>query len=407
MSIEKRAFKGAFSLSLLKAIDYIVPLVLVPYVIHVLGLEFYGEYAYIQVIAIFLAFAADYSLPTVGVQNISKRKNRAYIHDYVSSLVIFKLFNVLVITIILLCTILIFGIKIDVLEWCGFFIYLGLSIQNHWLYQSFEKYKPLIIFSGTSRFACLVITPFLVRTAEDQNEFLSIQALMYFLPGILSLVYYFYNFSYTKVKARYIYHIMKEGFYVFQYRIINAAVLPINNQVIVMYADTKTLGVYNLIMKGLSALVNFITPLSLSVQPILAEMKSKSAKDLALFFNNTQNKILFISSILTAILCVSLIMYLSYYNEMGDDNSLYILTGVLSLTLIPHALNGLYSQTLNLFGSSKFVRNVILFVSLFSLSILPIMVMQMQAVGIAFVNFFMYFTMLVLMFFKLGKNFEK
>lgn len=407
MSIEKRALKGVFSLSLLKAIDYIVPLILIPYVIHVLGLDFYGKYAYIQVIAIFLSFTADYSLPTVGVQNISKRKKKAYIYDYVSSLIAFKLFNVLVIILISAFTILIFGIKLNALVLCGFFVYLGLSIQNSWLYQAFENYKPLIIFSGVSRFTCLIITPFLVKTAEHQNEFLSIQALMYFVPGILSLIYSFYKFNYTKIKIRYIYHIMKEGFYVFQYRVINAAVLPINNQVILMYADAKTLGIYNLIMKGLSALVNFITPLSLSVQPILAEIKTKSNDELVLFFKKSQKKILFVSLVLAMILYAVIIIYLSYYNEIGNDTSLHIFTGALSLTLIPHALNSLYSQTLNLFGCSKFVRNLILSTSLISLSVLPLMVIKIQAMGIGFVNFFMYFTMLTLMYLKLGRIFEK
>lgn len=409
MSLEKRALKGVLSLSLLKAIDYIVPLILIPYIIHVLGLEFYGEYAYVQVIAIFLAFSADYSLPTVGVQYISQKKNRSYVSNYVSSLIAFKLFNVVFFTLIIFITVKVFDFTPSNLFLCGVFVYLGLSLQNSWLYQAFEIYKPLIVLSGSSRVICLIITPFFVNDVSDQYEFLIIQSAMYFIPGLFSLIYVFsrFEFGLRKVKKRYIYHMLKNGMYVFQYRVINAAVLPTNNYFIFMFADAKILGVYNLIMKCLSALVNFITPISLSVQPILAETKSKNRCELKVFFASIQKKIALISVLLSIILFFGVSIYLNIYNEIGNDYSIYILIMFLCLTLIPHALNGLYSQTLNLFGWSKFVRNLIFLISVVSLSILPLMVIRFQAIGIGLVSLFMYFTMLTFMYLRLREEFEK
>ncbi|MUK65335.1 oligosaccharide flippase family protein [Aliivibrio fischeri] len=405
MNLNKRALNGVINLSLLKAIDYIVPLLVIPYVIHVLGLDYYGEYAYVQVIAIFFAFFCDYSLPTVAVQSISRKKNRKYINTYISTIIISKSIVVILISTIYIFICFLMVDKFDFMLMFGLFVFLGLAFQNAWLYQAYEVYKPLIIFSGISRLLCLITVPMFVLNESDGDKFLFIQSLMYFFPGILSVLYISFKFNIRRFKIIYLYHVISNGFYVFQYRVINAAVLPINNQVIFLLADAQTLAVYNLIMKGLSALVNFMNPISLSVQPILSEFIDR--RGMLIFFNGIKSKILIISLFSTAFLFLSLVFYLNYYSLDGIDWFTYILVFTLCITLIPHALNGLLSQTLNIFGCSKYVRNVILFFTVITLLLLPLSVYYIGAYFVGILNVFMYYMIFIFMLYKIRREFAR
>ena len=396
MSIEHRAFKSFLNLSILKGIDYIIPLAVIPYCIHILGIEFYGYYAYVQTFAIFLAFICDYSFPITAVQGIAKRKEHKYKNHYISSIFFLKLVLVFCVSSFVFFMIAVFITETSFFFIAGVFIYIGLATQNLWYYQAMELYKPIILFSVLSRVTCFLLMFLFVENSADTLSFLLIISLMYFLPGFLSFFYILRAVKFEKPQKKYLIKILQQGLYVFQYRFINASALPFTNQMIYTSADATVLAVYNLTMKALSALVNLLTPMSLSVLPLFSELKSSGKEsELSLFFIKTRNKVLSVSLILSFILITSIIIYFNYYSVIEDKFESYMLVLFVGLTLIPHALNSLYSQTLNLYGASKFVRNTIFFCVLFSYPIMLISSIYFPFYIIGLVSFLMYYAILI------------
>lgn len=396
LSIEKRAFKGFMNLSILKGIDYIIPLAVIPYCIHILGLDFYGYYAYVQTFAIFLAFICDYSFPITAVQGIAKRKKHKYKNHYVSSIFFLKLILVFLVSSLAFLIVNVFIDDTGSFFIAGIFIYIGLATQNLWYYQAMEIYKPIIFFSLLSRVACFILMFIFVRDSDDILNFLLIISLMYFFPGFLSFCYILRTVKLEKPQKKYLVRILQQGSYIFQYRFINASVLPYTNQMIYTSADATALALYNLTMKALSALVNLLTPMSLSVLPLFSELKnSRDSSKLPLYFMRTRNKVLYLSLIMSFVLIISIIFYFNFYGNLENRFGPYLLVLFVGLTLVPHALNSLYSQTLNLYGESKFVRNSILFYILFSFPLMLISSIYLPFYMVGLVSLLMYYSILI------------
>lgn len=388
-----RIKNGIAGLTLLKAIDYIVPLAVIPFIVEIFGLEFYGNYVYIQSLVIFFAFISDFSLNVVGVQNIAKRKKRQYIDSYITSIFLFKIISS---TLTLFIVIVTFNYIVNdaYLFYCGLLIYIGLIFQNSWYYQAKEKYKPVVIFSFIGRFSCFILLALTVSNDQDYYILYLLLGLMYFIPGLLSLAYILFDHSFCKPKFRYVNHIVKDGWYVFQYRVINASFLPFNNQIIITMVDATVLGIYNITMKGLSALVNFSTPITLSLQPILSELYVTNRTEMMTVFKKSEIRLLSISFALSLMLSVVLFIYFNYYWD-GDFSLDYIVLVVtLSLTLIPHCCNSLYSQVLTLSGQARYVRNVISVGMFISIFFLPISLWLVPEYGSGIINAILYFCIL-------------
>lgn len=390
----KRIRNGIAGLTLLKAIDYIVPLAIIPFIVDVFGLEFYGNYVYIQTLVIFFAFISDFSLNVVGVQNIAKKKNRRYIDSYISSIFLFKITSSTLMFFVVFITLNYIVNYNFYLIYCGLLIYLGLVFQNAWYYQAKENYKPVVIFSFLGRFICFILLVLTVSNEQDKNTLYILLGLMYFIPGLLSLIYILLNHSFCKPKYRYVTHIIKDGWYVFQYRVVNASFLPFNNQIIITMVDATVLAIYNITMKGLSALVNFVTPITLSLQPVLSELYVTNRFEMESVFNKSKSRLLAISLALSLMLSVILLTYFNYYWNGEFSLDFIFLVVTLSSTLIPHCCNSLYSQVLTLSGQARYVRNVISASMFISVFFLPISLWIVPEYGSGVTNAILYFCIL-------------
>ncbi|MDA0155588.1 hypothetical protein OH460_25035, partial [Vibrio sp. Makdt] len=166
------------------------------------------------------------------------------------------------------------------------------------------------------------------------------------------------------------------------------------NQIIITMVDATVLGIYNITMKGLSALVNFSTPITLSLQPILSELYVTNRTEMMAVFKKSEIRLLSISFALSLMLSVVLFIYFNYYWD-GDFSLDYIVLVVtLSLTLIPHCCNSLYSQVLTLSGQARYVRNVISVGMFISIFFLPISLWLVPEYGSGIINAILYFCIL-------------
>jgi PST family polysaccharide transporter len=101
----KSYLKNFFSLTLLQVINYLLPLILIPYVIKHIGIEKYGLLNFAQSISIFVMVFFDFGFSLVAVNKIAKNKlfgkrneifNSIYIIKIVIFLIIFLILGLLV-----------------------------------------------------------------------------------------------------------------------------------------------------------------------------------------------------------------------------------------------------------------------------------------------------------------------
>ncbi|MCA0976441.1 oligosaccharide flippase family protein [Halomonas denitrificans] len=402
MMILSRVVKGAVSLTALKSIDYLFPLLVIPYAVSVLGVETYGRYAYYQTFAIFAAFLTDFSYSTVGVQEIAKTKGSSGVKGFVKSVICFKVFTSLVVGPILLA----FFIMVDGYEHYYaliLFVYYGLCFQNAWVYQGMENYIPIIAVNAVSKVTICSFLPFIVLSVDDVDEFYLIQGLMYFVPGMISLLYISHWCRKGRIRFRHINFVIKHGIDVFVYRALNASVIPYTNQMVMMLSNEYLLGIYNLIIKFLSAGVNILSPVANSLVPIFSEAYYNDKKIFYESFRKAMLVILSISIASCAALTVAGTIYFSYeFDKVQYDLVFFSL--LFFSTVVPHALNSLYTQNLNLMGGSKAVRNTVVIFILLMYCLVPLSLVVSPFYGIAILNCILYYLLFICLIVIFGRK---
>ena len=172
-----KIFSNFFALGIVQGANFLVPLLVMPFVIKRIGVEWFGVISVAQVIMIYLATVADYGFNLTATRDISLNR------DQVDTGTISKIFFTVLTTRIII-SILAFALLLILVAFVPFFnaissIYLfgftyvlGQSLLVSWFFQGMEKMK-FITFSVLLARVVFVILVFLfIREPEHAFLFL-------------------------------------------------------------------------------------------------------------------------------------------------------------------------------------------------------------------------------------------
>lgn len=163
-------FKNASALTIMQLANYIVPLLLLPFLTRVLGMEAFGMVAITLAMAQFAFVLTDYGFSLSATYEISiNRDDSGYINKKLSSI-----FGVKLVLVLLSCLIVLtlpFIIK-SYAPYSNFFAIIMIAIfaqafQPLWLFQGIEKMKNITIYSVLTKIVYALLVVFFVRTPSD------------------------------------------------------------------------------------------------------------------------------------------------------------------------------------------------------------------------------------------------
>lgn len=216
----KTLLQNFFSLGVLHTVNYILPLLTIPFLVRVLNPEYYGLIAYSSSIISFLILLTDYGFNLTATREVSlNRNNSIKLNQIFSSVLTIKLFLVTASLVILL--IIVNSIpklkEHSLLYYIHFGMVIGSFIQPIWLFQGLEKMKYVTIIDvGIKSVFTLSIFIF-IKGPEDFLRVPLIYSLSSLTSGFLALIlaYKKFNLSISIPRFSVITNYLIDGWHIF------------------------------------------------------------------------------------------------------------------------------------------------------------------------------------------------
>ena len=196
----KRIISNFFSLFLVRGIDLILPLILLPFLLNRLGAEKYGLVAMSMSLSLYLGSIIQYGFSLTATRDIAlntdnkDRLNKKFSLYFTSNLILGSFVSVS----FLLSMPFFSQIYAHKVLYTGSFLYvLFYSIFPFWFFQGLEKFKFIAITTISIKLAYLILVFLLIKNSNDYQLVPYLNFISAFSVFIFALIYIFF---YKKIK---------------------------------------------------------------------------------------------------------------------------------------------------------------------------------------------------------------
>lgn len=275
----KRLLSNFFSLSVLQIFTYVLPLLTLPYLVRVLGVDKFGLVMFAQAFIIFFNILVDYGFSLSATREISiYRDDKEKITEIFSSVMSIK-FIFLIISLIVLSIIISIFDKFSndkELYYLTFLWVIGQAMFPIWYFQGMEKMKYITIVNVTSK---LLFTILIFIMIKDESDYLYVPLLNGFgfiVGGTISLWIIYNNFNqsfkFQSISTLKKYFIDSSQF--FLSRVSVTLYTSANAFVLGLFTNNTMVGYYTIAEKLYMAMQSLYGPISQALYPYVAKEKN-------------------------------------------------------------------------------------------------------------------------------------
>ena len=286
---ESGAFKkvtGNFIyLSVLNAINILLPLITLPYLMITVGKANYGIYSYVYMLLQYVIIFATYGFNFSATKQISQcRDDKEKVNVIYNSVMVSKLIIATLLSVILL-SLSRFVMKDEqapLMFIYGLGMVLGDILTPLWLFQGMEKMKYMTLVNASSKILFTILVFIVIKKADDYFLLILLNSAGYMLAGLLSLWLASRQFGMRlrPVSAGDILYQMKEGsavfgstFGMYLYRNANIIILK-------QFVPNEVVGVYSAAEKVIKGFQSIVAPAAQALFPHLSlRFKERSDRD--------------------------------------------------------------------------------------------------------------------------------
>jgi len=383
----KRLAENFLSLSILQGLNYILPLITLPYLVRVLGPEKYGLIAFAQAFIGYFMILTDYGFNLSATREISiNREDKQKVSEIFSSVLTIKFFLCILSFLILVSLLFIPKFKKD---WLVYIFTFGMVLGNVlfpvWFFQGMEKMRYITILNIVAKSIFTVCIFIFIKKMSDFLYVPLINSLGYLVAGVLSLKIVFKNFAVKFVIPSFedIKHQLKEGWHIFISQ-INISFFNNTNAVILgIFTNNTIVGYYSAAEKLIRVVMSLQIPMLNSIYPTMSRLINEDIKKSI----NFARKILIYGSCGYLILLISLLIFshkiilMVLGNNFENSEIIFKVLLIIPLTVF---INNIYGTQflLNIGHSDEFSR-VIIFSGLTNLILCPILTYFYNYIGTA------------------------
>lgn len=375
----KRLVSNFIALGLLQVAGYIFPLLTVPYLAHVIGVDRYGEIAFAYAVMIYFQALVDYGFVFSTVRDIARcRENKEQVSDIYST-VMWSRFLLVGAAFILLTFLILLVPKFAEMRYilyASFLMVVGHALFPDWMFQAIEKMKYITIFNVLVKFLFTVAVFTFIKCPDDYILQPILTSMGYIICGIGAMyVINKWGIKLRPVGLRKAYEAIKSNFDLF----INQLIPNLYNSASVLYlgftyGDAAN-GVYDAANRFNTAGASFFSIISRTFYPFLSRRLDKHA-----FFTRLN---LLASGTMALLLFVLAPFIIRTFFPSDFDGAITALR-ILSVSLIFLAMCNIYGTNfLILKGYERAARQITLYSSIIGLLFGVFAVYQWSYIGVA------------------------
>lgn len=334
-----RIFKDYSALVLLQGFNYLLPLITLPYLVRVLGVERFGLVMFAQSFCTFFIVFVDFGFNLSATRQISIiKEDRNALNSVYSAVYYIK--AVLLIISLLLFAIIIFSFERFRVEKLVYFLSFGVVVGQmlfpEWFFQGMQKMRIITIVNIIAKSVFTFLVFIYIKTESDYIKVPIFSSLGFILAGIISFIISLKHASFIKVEKKMGKELFVESSSLFVSNFASRLFNSANVFILGLIGGNALAGIYASIEKLILALKSFIFPLYQAVYPWLSK-QSRIVQEKSIL--KIVPYVLIFASTITVLVFIFARFFLHLiYNDPEIENFAYIFR-IASLIVIFSSLN--------------------------------------------------------------------
>jgi PST family polysaccharide transporter len=368
---KKRLLSNFFSLATLQGANYILPLITLPYLVRVLGVEYFGLLAFAGATIAYFNIITDYGFNLTATREISiHRDNKEKVIEIFSSVMTIKV--ILMMFSFLLMAILVFSFEKFSEHWEVYFLTFGTVIGQVifpvWFFQGMERMKYITYLNILAK---SIFTVAIFVFVHEQSDFWIVPLLTsvgFIIAGIWSLWIvkkdFEVNFKFQISKTLKYYII--DGWYVFISRIAVNLYSSTNMILLGLLFNNTLVGYYSIAEKLAGATQSIGIVFTTAIFPYLSSVWHKGKERYYRKFFQLF-KILLIGMVLISIFVFIFASDLMYLLSGKDIIQSIIVLKILSISIVLSPLGSIFTENFITQKKSIYVTKATVYTAIFNL----------------------------------------
>ncbi len=273
-------FANIASLGLVQLANYIIPIIIIPFVVRALGAEAFGRASYAQNIVSYLTILVNFGFDYSATQDVAiNRENKSALQNIFWTVIRFKVL-LLCASFVILFLLYFFSSKVHedpILYLYAALINVGFVFFPNWFFQGMEKMAKMSLFNFVIKLLGALLVVLLVSSPDDYRLYLLILSLSYALVGVLAMLYVIRKFNLTTINFTFEKSVIKKSFPIFLNTLF-ASLYTISGMTILgIYVSDAEVGIYSGAYKIIMAFVVISSmPINVALFPMISREFNKS-----------------------------------------------------------------------------------------------------------------------------------